>query len=141
MFYWNPDAPETQFFFNDRDPETNRVFCVLYDIEQDRRIREYVFEDTPIGNGGLNQKGGSFAAINYGRLDRLRPVTGYPDAYDWTGETLHPENDGVFVVDVTSGTKKTAGVLSSDARRTGRSAPTSRSDRAFYQPYAVESRR
>ena len=106
MFYWNPDAPETQFFFNDRDPETNRVFCVLYDIEQDRRIREYVFEDTPIGNGGLNQKGGSFAAINYGRLDRLRPVTGYPDAYDWTGETLHPENDGVFVVDVTSGRKR-----------------------------------
>ncbi|MDA2938493.1 hypothetical protein MYX75_09555 [Acidobacteria bacterium AH-259-A15] len=106
MFYWNPDAPETQFFFNDRDPETNRVFCVLYDIEQARRIREYAFEDTPIGNGGVNQKGGSFAGINYGRLARLRPVTGYPNAYDWTDGTLHPENDGVFLVDVTRGRKR-----------------------------------
>ena len=24
MFYWNPEAPETQFFFNDRDPETHK---------------------------------------------------------------------------------------------------------------------
>ena len=33
MLYWNPDAPETQFFFNDRDAETQKVFCVLYDLE------------------------------------------------------------------------------------------------------------
>ena len=26
MLYWNPEAPETQFFFNDRDPETHQVF-------------------------------------------------------------------------------------------------------------------
>jgi hypothetical protein len=25
MFYWNPNAPETQFFFNDRDLETGKV--------------------------------------------------------------------------------------------------------------------
>ena len=31
MFYWNPSAPETQFFFNDRDPDTGKVFTVLYD--------------------------------------------------------------------------------------------------------------
>ena len=24
MFYWNPKQPETQFFFNDCDPDTNR---------------------------------------------------------------------------------------------------------------------
>src|SRR5262245_59593330 len=31
MLYWNPLAPETQFFFNDRDPKSQDVFCVLYD--------------------------------------------------------------------------------------------------------------
>ncbi|MCH8219551.1 MAG: hypothetical protein IH892_22590, partial [Planctomycetes bacterium] len=30
MFYWNPEAQETQFFFNDRDPKTGKVFCVLF---------------------------------------------------------------------------------------------------------------
>src|SRR6187549_3449881 len=32
MFYWNPEHPETQFFFNDRDPMTGKVFTVLFDI-------------------------------------------------------------------------------------------------------------
>ena len=67
MMYWNPDAPDTQFFFNDRDPATNRVFCVLFDIEQNRRVREYRFQDTPFGNGGIRQNGGSFA------WNQLRP--------------------------------------------------------------------
>ena len=102
----NPDAPDTQFFFNDRDPETNRIYCVLFDIEQNRRVREYRFEDTPLGNGGIRQNGGSFAGINYGRIARLRPVTGYPDAYDWNPEALHPEDDGVFTVDIESGEKR-----------------------------------
>lgn len=106
MMYWNPDAPDTQFFFNDRDPATNRVFCVLFDIEQNRRVREYRFQDTPFGNGGIRQNGGSFAGINYGRMARLRPVTGYPEAYDWNPGALHPEDDGVFVVDVETGAKR-----------------------------------
>src|SRR5215212_5600170 len=28
MFYWNPEHPETQFFFNDRDQKTGKVFTV-----------------------------------------------------------------------------------------------------------------
>ncbi|MEM7374252.1 MAG: hypothetical protein AAF587_37000 [Bacteroidota bacterium] len=106
MMYWNPDAPETQFFFNDRDPETNEIFCVLFDIEKNKRIKEYRYEDTPFGNGGIRQTGGSFAGINYGRMARLRPVTGYPEAYDWNPEELHPTDDGIFVVDIESGEKR-----------------------------------
>ena len=106
MRFWNPDAPDTQFFFNDRDPATNRIFCVLFDIEQNRRVREYRFQDTPFGNGGIRQNGGSFAGINYGRMARLRPVTGYPEAYDWNPGAYHPEDDGVFVVDVKTGAKR-----------------------------------
>lgn len=106
MFYWNPAHPNTQFFFNDRDPRTNRIFTVLYDIESRKRIAEFRFDDASIGNSGVAQHGGAFAAINYGRLARLRAVTGYPEAYDWTVGVDHPADDGVFLVDVATHEKK-----------------------------------
>jgi hypothetical protein len=109
MLYWNPLAPETQFFFNDRDPKTQEIFCVLFDISKGkngRRIAEYRFADTPFGNGGVAQLGGWFLGINYGRLARLRPVTGYPGAYDWTVGEKHPTNDGIFKVNVRTREKR-----------------------------------
>ncbi|HEY2415974.1 MAG TPA: hypothetical protein VGI40_27280 [Pirellulaceae bacterium] len=109
MLYWNPLAQETQFFFNDRAPLTNKVFCVLFDISRGtsgERVREYRFDDSPVGNGGIAQRGGKFLAINYGRMARLRRVTGYAGAYDGTGDVLHPADDGVFVVDVATSERK-----------------------------------
>ncbi len=108
MFYWNPDAAESQFFFNDRDPQTGKVFCVLFDIAKGangRRVREYRFEETPVGNSGVAQNGGSFLAINYARMARLRPVTGYKGTFDWTVDVDHPKDDGVFKVDIEGGKK------------------------------------
>jgi hypothetical protein len=102
MLYWNPQAPETQFFFNDRDTATNRVFTVLFDVsagQRGRRIQEYRYEATPVGNSGVAQKGGFFLGLNYGRLSRLRPVTGYTQAWDWTADLPHPDNDGIFTID------------------------------------------
>src|SRR5262249_21727740 len=109
MLYWNPQAQETQFFFNDRDPASNKIFCVLCDVSRDgsaRRVREFRFEDTPVGNSGVMQRGGKFLAINYGRMARLRRVTGYAGAFDWTDDLLHPADDGVFCIDVASGKKQ-----------------------------------
>jgi hypothetical protein len=105
MLYWNPEAPNTQFFFNDRDPDTHAVFCVLYDIVKRERVREYRFDNVHIGNSGVAQQGGTFLAINYGRLGRLRPVTGYPGALDTTVGEKHPSNDGIFKVDVATGVR------------------------------------
>ncbi|PHR94789.1 MAG: hypothetical protein COA78_31550 [Blastopirellula sp.] len=106
MFYWNPLAAETQFFFNDRDVKTGKVFTVLYDIEKRKRIKEYRNEDAPIGNGGVAQNGGAFLGLNYGRLARLRAVTGYPGTIDWSKEVNAPANDGIFVVDVKTGNRR-----------------------------------
>jgi hypothetical protein len=106
MFYWNPLAAKTQFFFNDRDVKTGKVFTVLYDIEKRVRIREYRDDNAPIGNGGVAQKGGAFLGLNYGRLARLRLVTGYPEALDWSKAENAPANDGIFVVDTTTGTRR-----------------------------------
>jgi len=106
MFYWNPLAPETQFFFNDRDPKTGKVFTVIYDINKKKRVREYRYENTPIGNGGVAADGSAWLGINYGRLARLRLVTGYPEALDWSREEVAPKNDGIFLVDVRTAEKR-----------------------------------
>jgi hypothetical protein len=106
MFYWNPAAPKTQFFFNDRDPATGKVFTVLYDVKLRKRLREYRFEGTPVGNGGVRQNGGAFLAINYARMARLRPVTGYPGTWDWTVGKAHPADDGIHKVDIATGERR-----------------------------------
>ena len=106
MFYWNPQAARTQFFFNDRDLESGKVFTVLYDVEKRARIREYRDDKAPIGNGGVAQNGGAFLGLNYGRLARLRQVTGYPGALDWSKDENAPKNDGIFVVDVKTGARR-----------------------------------
>ncbi len=105
MLFWNPTAAETEFFFNDRDPETNQIFCVRFDIsrgEHGERVAAYKYPDTPIGNSGVAQRGGYFLGLNYGRLARLRPVTGYPEAFDWTAaESVQaPSDDGIFLVNI-----------------------------------------
>jgi len=106
MFYWNPLAAETQFFFNDMDEETGEVFTVVYDIEKKKRVREYRYDDTPIGNGGVAADSSSWLGLNYGRLARLRFVTGYPGAIDWSQDEIAPENDGMFIVDIRTGEKR-----------------------------------
>ena len=106
MMYWYPNRAETQFFFNDRDPETNRIFTVLYDVQQKKRVREYRFDEVSVANGGVSPTGEFFLAINYARMARLRPVTGYPNSADMTESDPAPENDGIFRVDIKSGERK-----------------------------------
>jgi len=106
MIYWHPEHPETQFFFNDRDPKTHQIFTVLYDIEKEKRVREFRFENPSVANGGVSPTGEFFMAINYGRMARLRPVTGYPGVADSTSESLAPENDGIFRIDISTGQQK-----------------------------------
>jgi hypothetical protein len=106
MFYWNPKARDTQLFFNDRDPKTGRVFAVLYDVAKHKRTREYKFDDTPFGNSGVAQKGGFFLGLNYGRMAKLRQVTGYVGSYNWTDGIAAPENDGIFLTEIESGKKR-----------------------------------
>ena len=106
MLYWPPRHAENQFIINDRDPKTGKVFTVLYDLKTKKRLREYRFTESPIGNGGVAADGTFFMGLNYGRLARLRPVTGYPDALDWSKGEIAPTNDGVFKVDIQTGKKQ-----------------------------------
>lgn len=106
MFYWNPLSSEKQFFFNDMDVETGEVYTVVYDVEKKKRVHTYRYKDTPIGNGGVATNGSAWLGLNYGRLARLRLVTGYPGANDWSKNEIAPKNDGMFIVDTKSGQKR-----------------------------------
>jgi len=50
--------------------------------------------------------GAFWLGLNYGRLARLRLVTGYPEALDWSKNEIAPENDGIFIVGIETGDKR-----------------------------------
>jgi hypothetical protein len=106
MMYWNPLAPDDEIIFNDRDARTDKVKTVLFNVKTKRRVKEWSFSATPFGNSGMAQRGGEFLGINYGRLDRLRRITGYAGAYDWTAGVRCPANDGIWLVDTVTGAEK-----------------------------------
>jgi len=107
MLYWNPAKPNEEIFFNDRDSSTNKIKTVLFNVITKTKVRDFYYPSSPFGNSGVAQAGGRFLGSNYGRLDRLRPITGYAGAYDWTVGVKHPSNDGIWLVDMASaGTPK-----------------------------------
>jgi len=97
MFYWNPKRPETEFFFNDLDPDTGVVFTVLYDIKKRKRIKEYRFGNESIANSGVAPDGKWYVGINYGKVSRLREIISYQGTSDFTlGGIVNGDNDGLF---------------------------------------------
>ena len=106
MFYWNPDSPQNQFFFNDRDSKSGVVKTVLFDLSKGKRIKSYKFGNKSFGNSGVCPKGKKFLAINYARMARLRPVTGYKGSYDWSEGIAAPKEDGIAIIDIKTGVKK-----------------------------------
>ena len=107
MLYWNPNHPDTQFFFNDLDPDTGVVFTVLYDIKKRKRIRQYRFGNESIANGGVAPNGKYFAGINYGKASRLREIISYQGTSDFTlGGIVNGENDGLFKVNIKTGKRE-----------------------------------
>ena len=106
MFYWNPHHPDDQFFFNDRDPKTGVVYTVLYDVKKHKRVKTYHYKNQSFGNSGVCPSGKYFLAINYARMGRLRPVTGYKESFDWTDGVAAPKEDGIAIVNIETAEKK-----------------------------------
>ncbi len=106
MFFWNPHEPDHQFFFNDRDPKTGVVFTVLYDVKKSQRVKTYNYKNQSFGNSGVCPLGKYFLAINYARMARLRPVTGYKESFDWTKAMAAPKEDGIAIINIGTGEKK-----------------------------------
>ncbi len=95
MLHWNPRAPDTEILFNER--REDGVMSVILDGNTGRR------RELPRALNGLSRDGRFGLCLTYGRLTRLRPVVGYVGTRDPNPDAPHPDNDGVFVMDLASG--------------------------------------
>jgi len=104
MFYWNPKAADTQLIFNDRDLKTN-TSSRSSTTSRTETHSEYRYEDTPSATAAW-RRWRTFLGLNYGRMARLRSVTGYPEAFDCSKGVAAPDNDGIFLVEIETGKKR-----------------------------------
>lgn len=95
MLHWHPRAPDTEIIYNDHVDNTF-VSTVLNVYSGQKR-----FLPRPVS--AVDREGMHALSLSYGRLQRLRKVVGYPGAVDPNPDDPHPDNDGVFLLDLHSG--------------------------------------
>lgn len=99
MLHWNPLHDE-EILYNDR--RGNRIISVVMNIQTgNKRI-------LPAAINGLSHSGRYALSLSYGRLGRLRKTVSYEGIEDPTINVPHPDNDGVFVMDMRTGRRTLA---------------------------------
>ncbi|MCX8037218.1 MAG: hypothetical protein N3D11_09290 [Candidatus Sumerlaeia bacterium] len=98
MLHWNPLAPDREIIFNDR--KDGDVVGVVLDVNSGQRrwLARAV--------SAVSHNGRYALSLTYGRLTRLRPVVGYVGTKDPNPDVAHPDNDGVFLMDLQTGEAK-----------------------------------
>lgn len=95
LTHWNPLQPDREIIFNDRMGE--EFHATVLDVDTGRRRRF----GAPVS--GVGTTGRYALSLTWGRLSRLRGVVGYAGAEDPNAHIAHPEDDGVFRVDLETG--------------------------------------
>jgi Tol biopolymer transport system component len=99
MLHWNPlDGDE--ILYNDR--QDNQIISVVMNIRTGRK------HTLPSAINGLSHSGQYALSLSYGRLGRLRKAVGYEGIEDPTINVPHPDNDGVFVMDMQTSQRRLA---------------------------------
>jgi len=95
MLHWNPLNPERQIIYNDQ--KNNEIISVILDVEslEKRFLSRAVSAVSHNGKWALS--------LTYGRMGRLRKVVGYGAAKDPNPDNPAPDNDGIFLMDLTTG--------------------------------------
>jgi hypothetical protein len=96
MLQWNPAKPDREIIFN--NIVNNNYGSVIYDVESKKLIKEF---DLPVYS--LDLKGNYASSLNFGRLGRLRPGYGYNNYPDPALSDTNPQNDGIFLVNLSDG--------------------------------------
>lgn len=95
MLHWNPLNPETEIIHNDQ--QGGNVVSVVVDVKSGKR------RVLPRAVSAVSHNGKYALSLTYGRMGRLRKVVGYGAAKDPNPDNPAPENDGVFLMDLTTG--------------------------------------
>jgi len=98
MLYWNPLKPDDEILFNDRKDDA--IVSVALDVHTGQK--RYL----PRGISDVAHNGRHALCLDYGRLYRTRPVVGYVGVKDPNADNPHPDNDGVFLMDLATGESK-----------------------------------
>jgi len=98
MLHWNPKAPNDEFYYN--NIVDKQLVSVLQNLNTGHK------DIIPYTISGLSHDGRYALHMNYGRISRLRKVVSYPGTTDPNPDIAHPEDDGVFVVDLVKGTRE-----------------------------------
>ncbi len=108
MLQWVPGAADRLIIYNDL--EDGRHVAVILDIHSGRRrlLPRPVYAVSPDGRWGLS--------LNLARLAHARPIVGYAGIADPFHDQLHPEEDGVWWMDLDTGEHRLALPLDAVAR-------------------------
>lgn len=99
MLHWLATAADTHLVFNDLDTEARCFRPVILEVSTgDRRV-----VPAPIGIGAVGPDGRTALGLDYARLHNQRPVVGYAGGHDATAGVLHPDDDGVWWIDLETG--------------------------------------
>jgi hypothetical protein len=100
MLHWNPLNPEHQIIYNDQKKDD--IVSVILDVESlEKRF-------LPRAVSAVSHNGKWALSLTYGRMGRLRKVVGYGAAKDPNPDIPAPDNDGVFLMDLTTGKSRLA---------------------------------
>jgi hypothetical protein len=94
MLHWNPLNPENEIIYNDL--EDNEVVSVIFNVESGKK------HVLPRAVSAVSHNGKWALSLTYGRMGRLRKVVGYGGAKDPNPDNPAPDNDGVFLMDLTT---------------------------------------
>ena len=98
MMHWLPTAPDRLITYNARDDD--RFISVIQDIHTGhKRLLPY-----PIA--AITRDGHKALGLNYARLWDMRPVVGYPGLTDPNADKMHPDDDGLYIMDTATGEGK-----------------------------------
>ena len=95
LLHWNPLSPETEVIFNDLDQGTLKA--AVLDVRTGRKR----YLPRPIS--GVGTVGRHALSLTYGRNGRLRRVVGYAGVPDPYPTDPHPDDDGIFLMDLETG--------------------------------------
>ena len=100
MLHWDPLNPESRIICNDQQGDD--VVSVILDVNSGRR------HVLPRAVSAVSHNGKWALSLTYGRMGRLRKVVGYGAAKDPNPEDPAPDNDGVFLMDLSTGKSELA---------------------------------
>ncbi len=98
MLHWNPLNPENEIIYNDQ--YDNDIASVVLDVKSRRK------RVLPRAVSCVSHNGKWALSLTYGRLGRLRKVVGYGGAKDPNPDSPAPDNDGIFLMDLSTGKSK-----------------------------------